>query len=371
MGRYHSAGEITWLPLAIHAGAFLKFIFRDYGYDVDTGMVLVADDDVQARQFVKAYCQNVGNGQQISSWKKRRNYPLNYQCGFMTIKVRMAEEELEDFLAEECFLPVVVCGGVLPDFLKGRHYVFRLSQADLDIIHEKEFLDELEAFRIYVVENIEDVCKTLKELGSSIVIGEYEGEESLRRIYGFLVAVGTVYASFLRKARTQREVVDFFAKYIKEVMKALSLMQDFASGEMLKEVVNSLVWKYLDEDNEVVFADVNYINLKAGTAIEQGRALLFDKNYYLFSPSLYMEICKPLLDTMSVTELKRRLRKDGIIYCNSVDHTVKKNLTNVCGATVRPRFIWVCKEILLSSDNLRLEDVFDVEEGDESNELHR
>ena len=71
-----------------------------------------------------------------------------------------------------------------------------------------------------------------------------------------------------------------------------------------------------------------------------------------------MEICKPLLATMSETELKKRLKSEGIIKCDSADYTSKKTICSEYDQKERIRLLWVYKEKILSPDNLQLEDVF-------------
>ena len=93
--------------------------------------------------------------------------------------------------------------------------------------------------------------------------------------------------------------------------------------------------------------------------------MLFDEAYYYFPVNLLTRICEPLLQTCSMPQLKRQLREESIIHCNSADYTVKKEVVLVYGVKETQRFIWVYKDKLLSPDNLRLEDVFANDENDE------
>jgi len=76
---------MRWLPVAIYGGSLLRFLLADFGYAPDEGVILVADNDLQAKRFADEYCRQIQNGGEIiASWKKRRNYPHNYSCGFIT-----------------------------------------------------------------------------------------------------------------------------------------------------------------------------------------------------------------------------------------------------------------------------------------------
>ena len=135
-------------------------------------------------------------------------------------------------------------------------------------------------------------------------------------------------------------------------------ISEFASGMELLEILSSLVWGNLYDNEDIFVADIEKINIAIYDALRENSAVLFDEKFYYFPPKLLINICQPLLETASEPELKRRLRDEGIIYCNSADYTVKKEIVNVYGAKERPRFILVKKEALLSLDNLMLEDVF-------------
>lgn len=368
MERCDKTSKVSWMSLAIYGGALLRFIMEDMGCGLDNGMVVITDDEIQARQYIQEYSHKTGNkGCQVTSWKRKRIYPPNFCCAFMKMKKGIVVDEVEDFLSEKGFLPIIVSGGLLPDYLREGHYIFRLKKTDLKNIKTEEFITEMKCFQTYVTGNVVEVCKTLEESKSSIAVVEYEGEEKFRCIYNFLMGVGLVYATYLRKSKTERVVCDFLDDYKKETLERLSLIPEFATGEVLKETISSLVWGYLFEEDDTVITSLDNINTEAEMAIKESRVILFDEKRYCFSPKLLMRICKPLLQTVSETELKRRLKEEGIIYCNSADYTVKQNITNVYGITVRPRFFWVNKEALLSPDNLCIEDMF-YQENREENE---
>lgn len=359
MGRDSQTSEIECLPLAICGGGFLRFILKDFGYALDNGIVLVADDDMQARQFMMEYSKRIGcAGCMIKSWKKRRVYPKNYCCGFLAMRKAISQEEVDDFLVEQTFLPVVICGGLFPDYLRTDHYIFRMNKVMSECAMSQDFWDKMEKFCNYVKENIDEVCNVLEELKTCIAITEYEGPEEMRTLYNFLIGVGFIFSAFLRKTQTERIALDFFLTYKKVILGNLSHMQDFASGEILKEVTTSLVWDYLYQNNGVVIADLEAVETTAYAAIKAKKAILFDNKFYYFSPELFVKIFEPLLQIYSETVLKKQLKADGIIYCNFADYTVKKAVTNAYGITKRERFIWVHKEVLLSQNNLLLEDIF-------------
>lgn len=368
MDKYSKNGQVKWLPLTLYGSSFLRFILEHHGYVLDEGIVLVADDEMQARQIVSVYIQNFKNGRDVQGWKRRRQHLENYQCAFLKLERRHTEPEVLDFLDEKDFLPVVICGGILPEYLRSAHYVFRVGKEDLAAIRSPQFVEDIGCFQDYILGHIPEVCNNVGELESSIAFEEYEGGEELKGIFSVFIGAARIYAMYLRQTDSERGSVDFLKKYVAELKWRLAQMTEFASGSEIPEMLSELVWDYLETHPEIPIVDEDYIDGRGWKHIEMRKAIVFNEKFYLFPPQLFMEICEPLLQNMSEPELKKVLKAEGILYCNTADYTVKKTLTNVFGAKERVRFLWIGKEFLLSSDNLYLEDVAEKEELE--NEIH-
>ena len=365
MVRYPESSKIEWLPLTVYGTSLLRFVFRKQGYELDEGLVLVADNEVQARQVIAKYTQNVQNGCSVAAWKKRKKYPENYECGMLCLSKNHTEEEIEDYLSEKDFLPIVVCGGFLPEYLRATHYTFRMGATDLAAIGSSEFSDDMIKFQDFVISHIPEVCKCISELDSSLAVESYDGEEELKTIYTILVGTGYVYALYLRQSSSERQVKEFVEDYISELYLRLKQIGDFATGNEIPEMLTDLVWNYLEEHQTVKVVNENSLDGTNWRALQNQTAILYDHKFYFFPPELFMQICTPLLQTMSEPELKRKLKTEGILHCNSADYTVKKNLVNVFGVRERVRFLWIRKDELLSAENLYLEDVYDEEQEEE------
>ena len=145
---------------------------------------------------------------------------------------------------------------------------------------------------------------------------------------------------------------------MQETLKRFEEIPKFASGDDIPELISEFIWDFPFEEKGVKIADVSNIDKKTNEAIKVKCAVLYDYQFYYFSPELFMEICKPLLATMSETELKKRLKSEGIIKCDSADYTSKKTICSEYDQKERIRLLWVYKEKILSPDNLQLEDVF-------------
>lgn len=356
MEGYGKESEIKWLPLSLYGASFLRYLMKDYGYNLDEGFVLITDGERQARKFITEYCMRTkGNGVKVTDMK-RCNFE-NYQCGLLNLQRGRREEQVINFLESDGFMPVVLVGGLLPEYLSDR-FVFRLKQADVENVSTKEFADQIAGFYSFVTQNVTDVCNVLEELESSIEFMEYSGDGNEKTIFAIFTVVGKIYSLYLRQNHTERYVVDFFQNYIVETKERLQKIKEFASGEEMAESISSLIWEYMEENPDVYLIDVEKIDGCGYNALKANNAFLYDSQFYLFPPRLFMKICEPLLQTVSEPGLKRRMKEEGILHCNSSDYTVKKEIVNVYGARERFRMLWICKQALIFPDNLILEYVF-------------
>lgn len=359
MGADQEQGKINWLPLSLYGISFLRVILENVGYRTEEGIVLVADDEHQACQYVSEYCAATnGNGVRIMKWNAQSKKPANFCCGLMILRKQSKEAELCGYLSEEGFLPVVVSGGILPDFLRTDYSIFRLNDEDIRNIRSKGFKKRIAGLKNHVLTRTEEICRMLERLDSSRAVAEYEGKKEKKNLFSILVAVGKVYSDYLRQSCSEQQVDDFFQVYLQETKRRLCQMEEFASGVELPEMISQLVWEYFENHQEVEVGDVREVGGKISKAVSEGRAILFDESFYYFSPPLFRKICAPLLETVSEPELKRKLRDADIVYCNSADYTVKKQFVNCYGVKERPRMMWIRKEFLISADNIYLEDIY-------------
>lgn len=357
METYCRDGKMSWAVIMVYGASFLRFVLSDFGYALDEGIVLVTDSEAQSRCFVRKYCEATDeNGCQTLTWNSRSKIPNNYSVMFMPLKRTHKEETVERFLAQEAFLPVLVAGGVLPDYLRADRYILRLTKEDMDAVSGAEFAEEIKKFRNFLTQKVVDVCKVLERVKRSLLLEDYSGEKE--DFFTTCIAIGMVYAEYLRETEAERMVADFFSDFVIETRERINKMSEFASGEELAERLTSLVWDYFGAHPDVVLADREAVDGSVYKALKADSAVLFDEVYYYFPVNFFTRICEPLLQTSSAPQLKRQLREEAIIHCNSADYTVKKEVTLVYGVKETQRFIWAYKDRLLSPDNLRLEDVF-------------
>ena len=85
MERCKENGEMNWLMLTVWGTSFMRYISHEYGCTLDSGFVLVADDQRQARRFITEYKRALNNGIQIMKWNTRCVRPENYHLSLIHI----------------------------------------------------------------------------------------------------------------------------------------------------------------------------------------------------------------------------------------------------------------------------------------------
>ena len=366
MGRNDEICKITWLALMLLGSAFLRVILSDFGSQMDEGFVILTDQEIEARQFITDYCGNAGrNGQRIYKWKREKMQVSNFCCGMLLLNPKKPVEAME-FLEETEFFPVGVTGGIVPAELRCARYIFRATREDTLYMQKEESADSIGKFQTFIISETETVCKVIRSAQNSTALAEYQGRDEYLRLFTSCITIGKVYKSYLEQDTSDGDAERFWKNFLRETYRRIQTIPDFASGEDLCEMVADLVWTYVKQQGNVLLADAEQICGRAFNALEENRLIIYDTEYYYFTTPLFSEIFRPLLQTMSVPELKRCMSDEGILRCNSSDYTVKKQVTTVYGTKERIRVLRMTKEMLMSRDNLFLEDFFDDVEGGRS-----
>lgn len=358
MERSVGTGKMSWITLVIFGCSFLKIILDAYGNRLDEGFVILLDNELESRQFTLDYCKiSKGNGKRIYKWKRGKTQLENFCCGIMLLHPRKTGDAL-DFIEETSFFPIVVSGGILPDELRCARYIFRVTHEDMLSLQQEDTGKLLEGFRTYLIREIDFVCKIIESSQRSVDATEFHICDGYDRLFGLLVTIGKVYEEYLVQQISEETSKKFWNNFLSETCRRIEKISDFASGDDLQELIGDLIWTYLEQNIDVLLADADRITGEAYSALKEKRLILFDSLYYYFSTELVYEICKPLLQTMSIPELKKHMSDEGILKCNSSDYTVKKQIVTVYGTRERVRMLRIVKETVLSRDNLLLEDFF-------------
>lgn len=360
MGKNQRPSKIIcndWLGIIITGLAFLKYIFRDKGLELDAVLVVVADDSRTANRFKKKLRD--ANAVVINKLNQRKIRPYNFQAGLYLYRKYDKEEDVLDFINQEDFLPVVLAVGIVPEFLLSQCYVFHLDQTNFN----GEFLEEsFHLFREFVIENINLVQKEINELETSKVLQSYKRNTEFFLLFKILIAVGVVWKSFLRKYNTEITMESWYVDYIRLTEEAVANFERFEAGYDVSDTVVRIIHAYIRKESELCFADIKEVTGHVEEALDYGKAILSDSDFYYIQEALLKKICQPILSGISIVQLKKELAENGILVCNNTNgnYTVKKIFYNTeTGTKKRCRFLKIKKEDLETDEGFSLEEWYE------------
>ena len=59
MGKCNEGSEINWITLTLYGSSFMRVLLKHFGYVLDDGMILVADNEMAARRWKwRSYSEN-------------------------------------------------------------------------------------------------------------------------------------------------------------------------------------------------------------------------------------------------------------------------------------------------------------------------
>ena len=353
-------GEVSELMM-VTGIAFLRPLLQRYGLDADCGLTLIFDSEHCAHLFEKAATKNL-NAMSIRSLKETKNV-RNFAMGLHVYKQNEDISGLIEFLLEDKFFPIVLVGSRIPAALREEGYFMRMSVKDPEQV--EKFVDRFENFKSYVIQNVHEVSTALSRLRRSKLVTESRVDDEYGKIRKCLKSVGHIWKLSVWATGTEAEAEDFWRGYLSAVDEVIGKFGDYAGAFELGTEIVELVWNYIGSHVEVKISLAEKVSTSAFEAIKKNEAVLFDADYYYFPEKLVKTICLPLMDVMSRTELKEKLKGDGIIQCNGDGFTVKKKFWTVSGTSGRYRALKFPKDVLVSVDGFRLEDMYGENEATE------
>ena len=340
--------ENSWVLYALAGAAFARFPLQYYGYELRTGFILIADSDSDARKL-ESDLLYLFNGVQITRWNSRAKRPENFRMGIHRYKKKDTEDELETFLYEKKFLPVIVVGGVLPKILYEKGYVIKAS------FHKKE-LEEIdknyELFCNYLMDHIEFVIREIQMLKTSKIMMEYSRQKASAFVC-YMLSVARLWWCFWRENGSEEASDQWVEKFMESVIEAEAEMSRFDGFYSVKTAVRDCVVRYVQQ-NKIPIVPIN-------DGIKKEEAYIgMDEDFYLIPEALLKMMCAPLLETVSFLQLKKEMELDGMLVTNNIpgNYTVKKVLLDVnTGRTQRIRLLKLNKLDLTTDEALYLENL--------------
>ena len=132
VGRMFEAMKDFAILQFIEVNSFCRFFFQNFGYDLERGIVIVTDDDRHAQEVADTILATV-DSRNILHYSSKTEKPFNFEIGLHLYRKYDKEEELINFLFAKDFVPLIIVGGLVPEFLTENAYIFRLKLTGKDI----------------------------------------------------------------------------------------------------------------------------------------------------------------------------------------------------------------------------------------------
>ncbi len=351
MEIFFEKGEMMSASVQIFVLAFIRVILEDIGGQMDEGIILIADDMLMARHFIKAYVAKVGNGTVID---RKMPKTENYELGFKIVNTGMKEEQAEEFLGKEDFLPVLVTGGVLPSYLRTQHFFLRIRETDMKVLDDVNFQVKMQGLKAFIIENInvfiEDTQKAVNE-----------NKPYVRTLLYIENLLSQYYQRYYElKKEEADEMVDELGKFTEKLLKT---SEDIihANGDV-REEISDRFFQFVATNQELVMLDVKGEMIPM---ISKDKVIWFDDEYYYLTDAMLRKVCGKVLELVSVNELKAILREEGILYCDaSGDYSIKIVVKTQNGEK-RPRVLKL-RKLYLTVDGECLEDIYQERESNDA-----
>lgn len=376
MGKSDQTYKINIWPVEMLTGtSFLRFLLQEYGHDLDSGIILIAENDRRAWQIERSFIENL-DARSIPRLRQKIETPLNYQMGLHVYKRSDRIEAIIDFLHQKDFLPVLIVGGIVPDGLSENAYVMKFDATDTEI---KNISRSYAGFRKYVLDNVEYVLEQLKNLKFKDIMDLYDIDREFECFLRTSTAVGKIWKCYMReifdKHKNIKETeVDYksalvFKIFVDSAFHAIELMEAYDSSYDIPGSVRDCLIRYIKEHDYKAIQDIS----EATDETDFDKVILYDDDFYYIKNRLFTDICSPLLETISTVQLKKYMQEAGILKCDNTakgTYSPKVSLPSLSdgASTVRHRFIKMLRDPLKTDEGLSLEDHFCIYGDDETNE---
>ena len=334
--------------------AFVQFLIRFYGYGLDKGIILLTDNDESAafvRTKLKFYLEAV----EMKLNKKNEDQPLNYQMGVHVYNKFDNERNLIDFLEESSFLPVVIVGGIIPECLIGKAYIFRCNPTERDFAETKTTNQALtEWIKEHLNETKNVIRTTIKyPFGDRM---EQSDDGKYRILLANIEIVRQLQTRLsIHNGSPKEEAVEKLKKIRISAFNAIKTMEYYEGEYDIGDAIGPCFLKQIAKEN------VSFKCLEKNIALDEiENKILYDDEYYYITEPILRKLCAPLLGSVSFLQLKHEMVRAGLVKCDGTgiqNFTKKKVIWCSDGHSERVRFVWMNKEPLMSEENLALEDI--------------
>lgn len=331
-------------------------LMKDEDVALHGGMVIYTQDrrcaDAFTKQFQKLrtiFCR---------TWKDvpPEDAILNYCCYFHILRRNDDAEKVLDFLERDDAVTAIVAFGVLPEYLAGdyvRNRIIINSAADIGLSTD-EVSQIVQEFCEFVHTKPEWLLGELKKFKTSRRFAEVSDSNLMTALF----AAAASFTNYFREQHDEVETEQVECWLVQAIAHLQELLEENEDLDNLTAITRKAIENYIEE-KDVLICDVELVSGKAQEALDKGRAILYDRNFYFVPEEILRAACDKFLETSSLIKIKQRLREEGAIETNgqvSSNYTVKFQYTNVFGGQCRRRFLKFRRNFFETVDSLSLEE---------------
>lgn len=335
----------------VEALGFCRYLLRECGHDIESGIILVVEEPWQARQIMKTL-EKTTDAVEVKVGGRLKDKPLNFQMGLHLFQKYDKAEAIANFLQENDFLPVLFVVGIVPEEFSEFGYPFKLEACNEEIAG---FAEMYKKMRETVVQKLSTILDVLGQLTTSKIYNKY-GRVSNMQAVRMVIATGEIWKLTIRSMNDEEETEMWFEKYCQIMLNKVSHMNEYRGTYAVGMAVADCVFSYGRSQSLKIAA----IDEDQGMTAE----ILVDDACYYFPEALLKEMCLPLLTTVSFLQLKAEMYAEGMLVCNDcakTNYTVKVAVRDKAnGGYRRLRFLKIRKKFLQTQDGMSLEDWLDI-----------
>lgn len=275
----------------------------------------------------------------------------NDQCMVLSVS-RNCKAGIVGALAKRETALVIIVAGVVPSYVPDDCVIQlngRIPNGKMEGLAA-----EFSSFKAYANQNPKIVLRTMEIFKTS---NWYVNNRFASPLAISIHAALEVYHICYRGTHCEADT-DAWLGLLKEVA-ARIIRQAEGRGYDIVQPIRMLVTGYIEAHQEISICDIEEVDRQAAKALARAQAVLFDNKYYYFPVKLFDAICRPLLSTVSILEVKGKLMEEGILCCNDKTartFTVKKQFVTTYGEIIRPRFLKILRSFIIEDGTLMLEE---------------
>lgn len=343
--------KFDYVSFWLESYTYMRFPLKEEIGGAFGGIILCFEDKYKARMYT-AELLETGCFVEVNSIKNK-SAVLNYQGAIHFLKRDESETAVLNFMVSNEFCPVLFVEGIVPKYLSGVAYILEIP----DFRDRVELQMNLSEFLNWCADNIEEMSHWWRLAITSRFAQEYDGD--LKELFLQSLCLAECARIYFRKRGVSEIEADgWYGTYVQWLLDMLNRGVRMTESCSISDTVTELVIEYLEHEPEVELLPEYALKMMGSDQIQGKKYMLYTDEYVYIPEDLFRIICKPILQHNSFLKLKQELAEDGVLCIQNLEKrnfTVKKEIRASDGKIVRPRFLRLQKDVLVTEDGVDID----------------